>query len=476
MSHKDWNDAYLAGVNAREAADAEWAEQPKPNGNSTALISRCASEIKPERVEWLWPGRIAVGKHTCIAGEPGTGKSQLSIAITAAITMGGEWPCGEGCAPIGSVIILSAEDGEADTIVPRLLAAGADLGRVHIISAVRTDAGVGRRGFNLQADLELLENKIAEIGDVVLIVIDPVSSYLGKTDSHKNSEVRGVLEPLSAMAERTRVAVLSITHFSKAGVGAATKALHRFIGSIAFVGAPRAAFAVIEDTDDRDRRLFLHAKNNLAPPPQGLAFRLEQTIVGETGEGIVASRVKWERDPVSMTANDALMADAGSGESRTAKEEADAFLLELLAGGPVSAKEVKRQAEETGVSVRTLKRSKHSLGVEARREGGIAETGQWLWALPKGANGSLRGPSQNLAPLVPLDDFRHFSDAEVPKGANHESGPLSEPDGAFDAGFGGDGDPFASPKDASRKLRVEGKLDDYPDLPEFLDRRAAQGS
>ena len=152
------------------------------------------------------------------------------------------------------MIILSAEDGEADTIVPRLYAAEADLGRVHIISAVRTDEN-GRRGFNLQADLELLEQKILEIGDVALISIDPISSYLGKTDSHKNAEVRGVLEPISEMAERMRVAVLSVTHFSKTGAANTTKAFHRFIGSIAFVGAPRIAFAVIEDAEDKDSSL-----------------------------------------------------------------------------------------------------------------------------------------------------------------------------------------------------------------------------
>jgi len=111
------------------------------------------------------------------------------------------------------------------------------------------------------------------------IVVDPVSSYLGKTDSHRNSEVRGVLEPLSDMAERARIAILSVTHFSKAGAGNTTKALHRFIGSIAFTGAPRAAFAVIEDAEYDGRRLLLHAKNNLASPPQGLAFRLEQCLV-----------------------------------------------------------------------------------------------------------------------------------------------------------------------------------------------------
>lgn len=108
------------------------------------------------------------------------------------------------------------------------MAAGAALDRVHIVSAVRNPGGKGQRTFNLQTDIELLERKIAKIGDVALVIVDPVSSYLGKTDSHKNSEVRGVLEPLSEMAERTRVAILSITHFNKIGANGTTKAMHRF--------------------------------------------------------------------------------------------------------------------------------------------------------------------------------------------------------------------------------------------------------
>ena len=107
----------------------------------------------------------------------------------------------------------------------------------------------GRRGFDLKVDLDELERKVTEVGDVVLIVIDPISSYMGQTDSHKNTEVRGVLEPISEMAERTRVAVCCVTHFSKPNGGKATKALHKFIGSIAFVAAARAAFVVLEELD-----------------------------------------------------------------------------------------------------------------------------------------------------------------------------------------------------------------------------------
>ena len=345
------------------------------SGAMPALVSRCAAEIAPEKIEWLWLGRLARGKHTCIAGEPGTGKSQLSISIVAAVTTGGKWPCGEGRAPLANAIILSAEDGAADTIVPRLLAAGADLNRVHVVSAVR-NADDSRRALNLQTDLAPLEKKIAEVRNVALVVVDPVSSYLGKTDSHKNSEVRGVLEPLSEMAERTRVAILSVTHFSKAGANNTTKALDRFIGSIAFTGAPRAAFAVIEDAEHEERRLFLHAKNNLTRAPQGLAFRLEQCLIEG---GIIASRVVWDAEPVRITANEALAADAEGAKGGTAKAEATEFLENLLANGPIPVSEIKDQADGAGLKWATVRRAQKALGIKPSK---TAMEGGWAWQLP----------------------------------------------------------------------------------------------
>jgi len=351
------------------------------------LISRCAADIEPKPIDFIWLGRIARGKHTAVAGEPGDGKSQLSVYAAAMISTGGPWPCGEGHAPVGNVIILNAEDGADDTIVPRLIAAGADLRRIHIVSAVLQEGGKGRRTFNLQADLRLLEQKIAEIGNVVLVIIDPISSYMGKIDSHNNAEVRGALEPASEMAERLRVAILSITHFSKTGSGGNTKALHRFIGSIAFVGAPRAAFAVIEDADNSGRMLFLHAKNNMAQKPQGLAYRLEQTIVGELG--IVASRVTWESGPVTVTANQALAAAAGGTARQTAKADAEGFLREALARGPVTVPDLESEARAAGLLgegqrlsySKPLRAAANALGVVNRREGFGPGATYW-WSLP----------------------------------------------------------------------------------------------
>jgi len=215
---------------------------------------------------------------------------------------------------------------------------------------------------------------------VALVVIDPISSYMGKADTHKNSEVRGVLEPVSKvskMAERTGAAVLSITHFSKAGSANGAKALHRFIGSIAFTAAARFAFAVMHDPDDENRRFFLHVKNNLAAPPQGLAFHLEQRLVGKPDKGIIASFVVWDAEPVTITADQALAGD-GNSEQRSAQREAEDFLRENLKE-PARAKDMEEHARAVGISQRTLARARKKLGVIAEKDG---MEGGWKWRLP----------------------------------------------------------------------------------------------
>jgi AAA domain len=232
----------------------------KPNGHDLdgAILHRLASDIKPQPIRWLWPGRIARGKVTVIAGHPGLGKSQVTASMAAIVSTGGQWPVDRSSCERGHVVIMSAEDDPGDTIRPRLEAAGADLTRVHIIDAVadgyRADGTQCQRGFRLDADTARLGTMLAQIGDVRLVVIDPITAYLGETDSHKNAEIRALLMPLADLAAKHGAAVLCISHLTKAGN---TDVLMRVMGSLAFVAAARAAYVVARDQDDPARRLFL---------------------------------------------------------------------------------------------------------------------------------------------------------------------------------------------------------------------------
>src|SRR5215831_14866387 len=236
----------------------------------TRLVVKCAADIKPEKIDWLWEQRLPLGKCVLVAGEGGLGKSMLLAWIAAAVSRGKEWPCGEGQSRCGSVIILSAEDDAADTIVPRLIAADADCSKVHILEAVRKDDNEDHRSFNLQLDLPELEKTLEELDDVLLVIIDPITSYLGKVDSHKNADIRSVLEPLGRMAAKRHVTVIANTHLSKAAGGSANS---RVIGSVAFVNHARAAFIVTAVPDDPGKRLFIPSKTSLGKPRDGLAYR-----------------------------------------------------------------------------------------------------------------------------------------------------------------------------------------------------------
>ena len=332
----------------------------------------CLADVTPQPITWLWPNWIAVGKVSCLAGDGGKGKSTILCDIAARTTNGDRWPDGADATAAGSVIILAAEDDVADTLAPRLLSVAANMRRVFTIRSVRND-DQSRRTFNLQADLTRLEAEINRLGDVRLVIIDPVSSYLGKVDSHKNAEVRTVLEPLAEMASRLRVAVVC-NHFSKGGGNANS----RIIGSVAFVNQARAAFIVTEDADDPERLLLMPSKMNIAPIKHGLAYRIEGHAIDANGQTILTSRIGWESTPVTITADQALAAHDEMG--KTLKAEGIEFLVATLANGSVAAEDIMKDARGAGITTKALRSAREALGIKPRKAG-FGEG--WVWDLPK---------------------------------------------------------------------------------------------
>jgi hypothetical protein len=262
-----------------------------------------------QALTWLWPNRFALGKLGLLVGLPDEGKGQVFCDIAARVTHdGSEWPCKEGCAPSGNVIMLTAEDALSDTVVPRLKAANADLDRIHFVK-MASDGGENRM-FSLIADLKKLRHKIIEIGDVILVLIDPISAYLGigKVDGYRTSDVRAVLSPVADLAEELNIAILGIMHFNKKLD--VVNVLLRISDSLAFGATARHVYAVVDDREN-NRKLVVKGKNNLAPraaADKTLAYHFGAHEVGldpKTGASIWAPHVLWEDQYVDVTALEA---------------------------------------------------------------------------------------------------------------------------------------------------------------------------
>lgn len=341
---------------------ADHPEQPwldrdgQPIDPPKVVLTRLA-DVKPERVEWLWPGRLPAGKLVTLDGDPGLGKSTLALNLGATITRGGMWPDGTPCRHPGAVLLLSAEDGLADTVRPRLDAAGADVTLVHAIDGVPVIDAEGDRALRppTLADIVALEAAVVETA-ARLLVVDVVMAYLpAGTDSHRDQDVRAVLSRLSGLADRTGCTVLLLRHLNKAKGG---DPLYRGGGSIGIVGAARAGLLVAADPDDPARRVLASVKNNLGPAPESLAYRLAD--VPELG----VARVVWEGSS-AHTARD-LLADRGD-ESKT---EAEQWLSDFMAEQTAApSKAVKAAAAKAGISERTLQRAVKSLGLTVASRG-----------------------------------------------------------------------------------------------------------
>jgi putative DNA primase/helicase len=355
-----------------------------------ALECTCAADEEIEALDWVWPGRFALGKIGLLVGLPDEGKGLTLADFIARITRGAAWPCNEGQAPLGNVILLTAEDDINDTIIPRLIAAAADLRRLTIVKMLH-ETGQPRM-FSLITDLPVLRQKVIEISDVKAIVIDPIASYLGigKIDSFRATDVRAVLGPLKEFAAELRLLVLGVMHFNKKTD--ITNVLLRISDSLAYGAAARHVYGIINDPDN-DRKLFVKGKNNLAPKDQQtLAFGFAAREVGtdkRTGALVSAPYIVWHPDPVDITATEAMQAAAES-KSPSARDNARHVLEALLSDGPVGSKDVVEAAKENGIAQRTLRRAKDELKIEVKKDGPVSKGERtWQWHLPKTGEGEI---------------------------------------------------------------------------------------
>ncbi len=314
------------------------------------------ADVPPETVDWLWPPYIPLGKLTLLEGDPGVGKSWLSLSIATAISLGRGLPGTEPAAP-GQVLLASAEDGLGDTIRPRLDRLGADSGNIHAIDGPLDFSNGG---------LEILRTFMESV-QPHLVIIDPLVAYIGASvDIHRANETRAIMAALADIAAKGHAAMLAVRHLTKGGM---TKAIYRGIGSIDFTAACRSVLLAGCDPEDPQKRGLVHIKSNLAAMGLALGYELRE------------DRFYW-KEGCDLTAARILAAEDGEGQS--ARDEAKEFLEDDLSDGAVDAAQVFKDAKALNLAPATLNRAKTALGIITHRLGepGKKGGGKWTWELP----------------------------------------------------------------------------------------------
>ena len=339
-------------------------------------------QVSIEPLEFLWKPFVAYGKITGLAGDPGLGKSQVTIDLAARVTTGAEFPnLFVGQAPRGrpaSVILISGEDDPGDTIRPRLEAAGADLSRVQLIKGRTTKLEDGTETIellSLQNAIGELDALLTELQEVKLIVVDPIGAYTGRADTHKDGEVRAILTPLAALAAKHKCAVLIVMHLNKSSDKTGGNPLHRVMGSLGFTGAARSVVLVTRDrtdAEDTSKRLLLSAKNNLTQDSGGFEFKVRGVRLNDE---IETSRVEWGK-PTSVTAVEALGHD-DDVENKSAVDDAEDWLRTQLSVGTQKVEDLKKLAKSEEISWASIRRAQKRIGIKPEQR-----AGGWDWSLP----------------------------------------------------------------------------------------------
>jgi len=366
---KGYGDPTGAGTNGH-ARNLD-SNHPAAGPGTDIVVLETLDQVGARPPRWLVPGRIP-RKVTLIASDGGMGKSTLVRHLVARVTTGR--PAFDGPGPValppGHVLLLAAEDGYEDVVVPSLVAEGADLARVARIKYVETTVG-GRQDrvhfeprhlAALKAELARLK---AEGKEVRLIVIDPIASYVGRTqaDENKGSELRRVLDPLAELAEEFDVAVLIVAHVNKA---AGAKAKYRVAGSAAYVSVARVAYVAGDDPDDESRKLLMPFKwNYLGVETDALAYRLRPltpdqaaahrahpamaTLSDEDFAGVVTQMATLEFDaPVRVNVDEVMAAGGRGGKGGRKLDACVEWLVGFLATYAYPSKEVMAAGEKAG--------------------------------------------------------------------------------------------------------------------------------
>jgi hypothetical protein len=337
-----------------------------------------ASEIRYVPVRWLWRGRVPLGAVTVLAGQQGLGKSTTTIELAARLTRGeldGDL-VGRPC----RVLIVTLEDHLSSVVKPRLIAAGADLDQVQIVT-VKVDGLDGL--VTLPEDIAAIDSGAREQAARLMIVDPIVAALSGGIDAYRDHDVRRAFAPLAQLAERNDLAVVAIMHLTKAQTG---DLLGRVSGSVAFTAAARSVLAFVRDPDDPDgdagdRRVIVHIKSNWGRLAPSLLAEVQEHNIDDDPPGLASRLVILGESP--LTAQDFAGGPQHRGDRAERDAAADLIAVELEDGDRHAAGDVERKASAAGISRSTLYRAAQALekdGLLERTRSGFPPRS--IWRIP----------------------------------------------------------------------------------------------
>lgn len=352
------------------------------------LKNQIASTIKPLEQPWLWQDYIPLETCTLMAGKGGIGKSQFLMWLASVISNGSSFSTGDQSHQImqGNVIILSAEDHPAYTIIPRLIVAGANLANINIIESAVDKATKSKERFvRLDQDILAIEKMIEDVGNVKAIFFDPITAYLGDIKENKATEIRSLILRLNKIAIKYKLANILNTHTRKSSGNSEniTSASDEIMGSSAWGNTVRMAFSFTRHHDDADLYVCTASKTN-HKKPDGLSYRIRQQEIILDERKIITSKIEWQTGKIDMTADEAV--NKKSYEEKLEIVRAKEFILKILSFGSKKVEEVKKCAENEEISSATLKRARQSLekdGVRIIMEPSQMDRRKFIWYIGK---------------------------------------------------------------------------------------------
>lgn len=336
-----------------------------------------ASKVPRKPMRYLWDQKIPIGCTTTYFGMPECGKSSQALDVAARVSRGLTWPNSEIKATKGSTLIIAHEDGAEQVITSRYEAMGGDMNKLKIFKGVHKNTAIGKKKLNwldFSKHLPAIENAISEIRDLKLAIIDPISAYLGDADTSKITVVRSLLGPLNEVAQRHDLAILLIHHVNKNNEQAV---IHRMSGSTAFGDLTRQAWVFAKDKVVNGRKLMVPAKKSYGPPTTGLAFRIVQTSSRDEN----SIKLEYEPEPLKKNAESLFTDHRELGRPSNKREEAEAFLRDTLADGPVPRSKVRELSEMEGITERTLRRTVVDMKIKKVRPKRGDYSGLYCWKL-----------------------------------------------------------------------------------------------